>query len=197
MWAHAEDGMQMAKANDVALTDESIYVPDIETIAFNIPVFRQRPDVRLDFEIENLELGIGDETVLRYTLRNVGDGAARQIALVDSLSDAWEIVDPGPFLNVGGVLTFDQGDLEPGQEVVLEVRVRLVQKPEEGDQITERARLSGASLAEQEKAQTIRVLEPAWRWKCALCLNWFLWARSLSIRWLTTTTAKRLAAICH
>ncbi len=163
MWAHAEDGMQMAKANDVALTDESIYVPDIETIAFNIPVFRQRPDVRLDFEIEDSELGIGDETVLRYTLRNVGDGAARQIALVDSLSNAWEVVDPGPFLNVGGVLTFDQGDLEPGQEVVLEVRVRLVQKPEEGDQITERARLSGASLAEQETAQTIRVLEPAWR----------------------------------
>ena len=158
MWAHAEDGMQMAKANDVALTDESIYRcpisrPSLLTYPFSVSV--PTCDSILKSRIWNWALATRRSCATRCGMWETALPARLHSWI--RLSDAWEVVDPGPFLNVGGVLTFDQGDLEPGQEVVLEVRVRLVQKPEEGDQITERARLSGASLAEQEGANDPRI----------------------------------------
>ena len=163
MWAYSQDGMQMAEANDVALIDEPIFVPDIETIAFNIPVFAQRPDLRFEFDIVDDELAIGDETLLRYTVRNEGDGVAKQISIIDTLSSAWQVVDTGLFRSEAGVLTYELDGLEPGAEVLLEVSVRLVRKPTEGDQVAERAWFGGVSLPSSENLQTVKVLVPTWR----------------------------------
>ncbi len=83
-------------------------------------------DVEITKTANPTTVSYGDTVTYTLTARNNGPGKARNVTITDPIPSGLSFVSAdAPCVNVSGTVTCQLGTLQPGQEVVLEVKVKV------------------------------------------------------------------------
>ncbi len=125
MGVTSADGLQISPADSYALTADPVVIPDIATVAVNVPAFARVPVLRLTHRAQPDTVGHDSLVAFELVIGNTGNETARDVVLVDSVRAALSVVDaPGCERPVGAaslaptdssLLHWHLGDLAPGQ----------------------------------------------------------------------------------
>jgi len=162
MGARSDDGLMMALPNDVILTPDPVFIANIETIAFNIPLFSQAPVLLLEMRVQPDSVGLGDEAVFALIAANVGNLASPPASVVDTLGSDWQLRQAEGGTLSGSVARWDLGELRPGQRDTLRLRAELVNVPAGAARLVERAWLTAGDLLPVQATGEVALRRPAW-----------------------------------
>ena len=143
----AADGLEMAQPNSFALTADPVVVPNIETIAFNIPLFKLAPVITFTNTSHQDTVTTGQPVDFRLMVANAGNDTARNVTVVDTLSAGWRLLDAGEGTTAGpNIVQWTLGDLLPGGQDTLGLRAEAVPPQPEGIVLTNRAWVQATGL---------------------------------------------------
>ncbi|HRS94100.1 MAG TPA: OmpA family protein [Candidatus Latescibacteria bacterium] len=122
MTVSSGDGLQIARPNSFGLTNGPVTVPDIETVAYNIPMFPKTPVLKFSKLASTDTTSYGETVDFAIVVVNVGNDVAPSVTVTDTLNSGWTLVSSDATTSNGGVLTWNVGDLQPGASDTLHVR---------------------------------------------------------------------------
>jgi hypothetical protein len=97
MTVSSGDGLQIARPNSFGLTNGPVTVPDIETVAYNIPMFPKAPVLEFTKLASADTTSYGEAVDFQIIVKNVGNDVAPSVSVVDAGFVGCNIVECGRF----------------------------------------------------------------------------------------------------
>jgi len=126
MTVSSGDGLQIARPNSYGLTDGPITIPDIETVAYNVPMFPKAPVLQFTKLASTDTTSYGETVDFAIAVINVGNDVAPGVTVTDTLNSGWALVSSDAASSAGGILTWNVGDLQPGAGDTLHIRAEAM-----------------------------------------------------------------------
>ncbi|HPU84915.1 MAG TPA: OmpA family protein [Candidatus Latescibacteria bacterium] len=120
------DGLQIARPNSFGLTNGPVTVPDIETVAYNVPMFAKTPILKFSKLASTDTTSYGETVDFAIVVANVGNDVAPAVTVTDTLNSGWKLVSSDATSSSGGMLIWAVGDLQPGGSDTLHVRAEAM-----------------------------------------------------------------------
>ena len=141
------DGLPLAFAGGFELTTSNVDISDIADIALNIPMF-ENSTLEISKTVDRGQVEIGDTANYRVEVHNATAATMQDAVIRDLLPASFQYavgtatLQKGTSQNLpitpvieGDALTFQLGQLQPGERAVLSYRVRVGVNAREGDQV--------------------------------------------------------------
>ncbi|MFA6473134.1 MAG: SdrD B-like domain-containing protein, partial [Candidatus Latescibacterota bacterium] len=116
------DGLALALPNSYTLTADPIIIPDIQTIAFNIPLFGKSPVLAFTKTALQDTVNSGESVDFRIVISNIGNDTARAVSVIDTLNSGWKILNTDAGSTTANIIRWNLGDLQPGIQDTLRVQ---------------------------------------------------------------------------
>ncbi|MFT5366863.1 MAG: putative repeat protein (TIGR01451 family), partial [Candidatus Latescibacterota bacterium] len=159
MVAESADGLELAIPNGQALTSDPVVVPNIETDAFNIPMYSQAASLEFSKSTSVETASVGQTVDFQMRLSNVGNDTARTLTVVDTLTEEWRLVKADGGTIVGpNVVRWQVDHLQPGEVQTFNLTALLV-KEADGELIN-RAWVNGVGAQSIESPVSLK-MQPA------------------------------------
>jgi uncharacterized repeat protein (TIGR01451 family) len=173
MTVRSHDGMPLAVAGGFELTTEKVELNNLADIALNIPML-DNSTLEISKTVDRAQAEIGDVVSYRVEMRNATAAPVSDATVRDQLPASFHYAagtatmqkGTGQSASVtptveGNALTFQLGQLQPGERAALTYRVRIGANAQEGEQINTAVasgRFSGGETVMTLPAQaTVRV----------------------------------------
>jgi hypothetical protein len=115
------DGLELALPNSFTLTSDVVTVPNIETIAFNIPLFPKAPVLTLNKFTQTDSVCVGESADFGLIVSNIGNETASAVTLLDTLGTMWRLMETDATTITRSILRWELGDIAPGGTDTLHV----------------------------------------------------------------------------
>jgi uncharacterized repeat protein (TIGR01451 family) len=156
MVAESADGLALAAPNGQTLTSKPVFVPNIETDAFNIPMYTRAASLELSKTASVKTASVGQTVDFQMRLANVGNDSARTLTVVDTLTSEWRLVRAdGGVIVAPNVVRWDVDHLLPNEVRTFNLTAQLVAE-KEGDLIN-RAWVNGVGAQSIESPVSLKV----------------------------------------
>lgn len=162
MLARSEDGLMLARPNDVSLTPDPIFVPNIETIAFNIPLFSRAAVLLLEMVVQADSAAVGDQVDFLLIAANEGNVPVGPVTVVDTLGADWKLLEAVGGSATGDVAVWEIPELTPGARDTLRLRAELTTLPSDADRLVEQAWLRAGEMLPVRATDELVVRRPSW-----------------------------------
>ncbi|HKS27631.1 MAG TPA: SdrD B-like domain-containing protein [Pyrinomonadaceae bacterium] len=173
MTVRSLDGLPLAVAGGFELTTENVEISDIANIALNIPLF-ENSTMEISKTVDRAQAEIGDALTYRVEVHNATAAVIQDAVVRDVLPASFQYAvgtatlqkgsgQSAPIAPVieGDALTFQLGQLQPGERANLSYRVRVGVNAGEGDKtntaIASGRFASGETLTTAPAKATVRV----------------------------------------
>lgn len=173
MKVRSMDGLPLAVAGGFELTTTDVEISDITDIALNIPMF-ENSTLEISKMADRAQAEIGDAVTYRVEAHNATAAAIQDAVIRDLLPASFQYAvgtatlqkgtsQAAPITPVieGEALTFQLGQLQPGERALVSYRVRVGVNAREGDQVntaTASGRFASGETVTTAPAQaTVRV----------------------------------------
>ncbi|MFC1607375.1 OmpA family protein [Candidatus Latescibacterota bacterium] len=142
MRAVSADGLELAISNSFTLTRDTVIIPNIEIIAFNIPLFSLAPVIEFTKYASRNTVVPGQTMGFSLAVANIGNETAKNVTVTDTLSTDWNLLTSSDGEIEGpNILRWTVGDLAPGQQDTLAIQTEIVPPQPDGLILTNRAAL--------------------------------------------------------
>jgi large repetitive protein len=173
MTVRALDGLPLAVAGGFELTTQNVEISDIANIALNIPLF-ENSTLEVSKSVDRAQAEIGEALTYRVEVHNASASPILDAIIRDVLPASFQYaagtatlqkgtnqsVSVTPII-AGDALTFELGQLQPGERAVVSYRVRIGVNVRDGDQINTAVAsgrfASGETVTTQPAQATVRV----------------------------------------
>lgn len=173
MTVRSLDGMPLAVAGGFELTTTDVEVSDIANIALNIPMF-ENSTLEIAKTVDRAQAEIGDTVTYRVEVHNATAAAIQDAVIRDVLPTSFQFApgtatlqkgtsqsDPITPVFEGDALTFQLGQLQPGERAVVSYRVRVGVNARDGEQVNTAVAsgrfASGETLTTMPAKATVRI----------------------------------------
>lgn len=125
--ARSADGLELAEANSFTLTTADVIIPNIATIAINIPMFTQAPALQITKFTAEDTLQTSQPFDYFIAIANTGNDVAPGVTVTDTLNPVtWNLLEaPGAVITPNKAV-WNIGDMAPGAVDTLRLRVEIV-----------------------------------------------------------------------
>ena len=164
MQVSSADGLDLALPNSTTLTSEDVVVPDIQTIAFNIPLFTRAPVIVLAKHALQDTVAPGESVDFQLAVSNTGNDTARSVTVMDTLGEGWRLLraQDGEVLATN-VVRWHLGVLLPGQQDTLALSAEVTSPQSDGAVLVNRASAGRArGLPVHAEARVVVRAGPVW-----------------------------------
>lgn len=173
MTVRSMDGLPLAVAGGFELTTHNVEISNIADIALNIPMF-ENSTLEISKTADRAQAEIGDTVTYRVEAHNATAAIIQDAVIRDLLPASFQYAVGTATLQkgasqsapitpviVGEALTFELGQLQPGERAVVSYRVRVGVNARDGDQVntaTASGRFASGETVTTAPAQaTVRV----------------------------------------
>ncbi|HEX8745778.1 MAG TPA: SdrD B-like domain-containing protein [Pyrinomonadaceae bacterium] len=173
MTVRSLDGLPLAVAGGFELSTENVEINDIANIALNIPLF-ENSTMEISKTVDRAQAEIGDAVTYRVEVHNATAAVIQDAVIRDLLPASFQYAvgtatlqkgasQSAPVVPVveGDALTFQLGQLQPGERATVSYRVRVGVNAGDGEQVntaTASGRFaSGERLTTTPAKATVRV----------------------------------------